>query len=82
VGGVFLLFCIVGMTVWRGFQRFAWRNDRGNQVQWSYLAVGLLIFFLMFLQGTLGAHLGGEFGVHNTADNLLREGQNPNLVLR
>jgi uncharacterized membrane protein len=82
VGGVFLLLFIVGMTVWRGFQRFSWRSDRANQVQWSYLVVGLLIFFLMFLQGTLGAHLGGEFGVHNTADRLLREGQNPNVVLR
>ncbi|MGA7936371.1 MAG: DUF2231 domain-containing protein [Kovacikia sp.] len=80
VGGVVLLMFIVGMTVWRGFQRFLWRNDVGRQVQWSYLLVGLLIFFLMFLHGTLGAHLAGEFGVHNTADRLLRAGENPNLV--
>jgi uncharacterized membrane protein len=82
VGGVFLLFLIVGMTVWRGFQRFVWRNDVARQVQWSYLFAGLLIFGLMFVHGTLGAHLAGEFGVHNTADRLLRMGENPNLVLR
>jgi uncharacterized membrane protein len=82
VGGVFLLFFMVGMTVWRGFQRFAWRSDRANQVQWSYLLVGLFVFFLLFLHGTLGAHLAGEFGVHNTADQLLEMGKNPNLVLQ
>ncbi|UBF29315.1 DUF2231 domain-containing protein [Kovacikia minuta CCNUW1] len=81
VGGVLLLAMIVGMTVWRGFQRFLWRNDMGRQVQWSYLLVGLVIFFLMFLHGTLGAHLAGEFGVHNTADRLLRAGENPNVIL-
>ncbi|WP_416670457.1 DUF2231 domain-containing protein [Egbenema bharatensis] len=80
VGGVFLLALIVLMTVWRGFQRFRWRKDMARQVQWSYLGVGLLIFLLMFLQGTLGAHLGGEFGVHVTADQLLRLGENPNQL--
>jgi uncharacterized membrane protein len=82
VGGVVLLALIVGMTVWRGFQRFAWRKDRGQQVQWSYLAVGMIIMFLMFLHGTLGAHLAGEFGVHNTADRLLRMGKDVNATLR
>jgi uncharacterized membrane protein len=82
VGGVFLLMLIVGMTVWRGYQRFLWRKDRGQQVQWSYLAVGLVIFAIMFIHGTLGAHLAGEFGVHNTADRLLRSGENPNLLLK
>ncbi len=81
VGGVALLFLIVGMTVWRGFQRYNWRKDMGRQVQWSYLGAGLAIFLLMFLQGTLGAHLGGEFGIHNTADQLLRLGENPNQQL-
>lgn len=81
VGGVVLLTLIVGMTVWRGFQRYVWRKDMARQVQWSYLAVGLLIFLLMFLQGTLGAHLGGEFGIHITADQLLKMGENPNQRL-
>ena len=82
VGGVVLLFFIVLMTVWRGFQRFAWRKDRAQQVQISYLLVGLGIFALMFVHGTLGAQLAAEFGVHISADRLLRLGENPNLVLR
>ncbi|MCU0524534.1 MAG: DUF2231 domain-containing protein [Elainella sp. Prado103] len=81
VGGVILLMLIVVMTVWRGFQRYAWRKDMGRQVQWSYLLVGLVIFFIMFVHGTLGAQLAAEFGVHNTADRLLRMGENPNLRL-
>ncbi len=81
VGGVLLLTLIVGMTVWRGFQRFAWRKDMARQVQWSYVAVGLVIFFIMFLQGTLGSHLGGEFGIHTTADQLIKAGENPDLRL-
>lgn len=81
VGGVALLTLIVGMTVWRGFQRYLWRRDMARQVQWTYLAAGLAIFVLMFLQGTLGAHLGGEFGIHTTADQLLRIGENPNQRL-
>lgn len=80
VGGVILLTLIVGMTVWRGFQRFQWRRDMARQVQWSYILVGLLIFLLMFLQGTLGAHLGGEFGIHVTADQLLHLGADPNQL--
>lgn len=82
VGGVFLLVLIVGMAVWRGFQRYSWRKDMARQVQWGYLLIGLVIFFLMFLHGTLGAHLAGEFGVHNTADQLLRIGENPNALLK
>jgi uncharacterized membrane protein len=81
VGGVTILALIVGMTVWRGFQRFRWRKDLGRQVQWSYLVVGLGIFGLMFVQGTLGAHLGGEFGIHVTADQLLHLGEDPNVYL-
>lgn len=82
VGGVILLTAIVGMTVWRGFQRFLWRSDTSRQVQWSYLFAGLSIMFLMYLHGTLGAQLAAEFGVHNTAGNLLRMGENPNLLLK
>ncbi|HEY9664942.1 MAG TPA: DUF2231 domain-containing protein [Allocoleopsis sp.] len=81
LGGMLLLFLIVGMTIWRGFQRYLWRKDMARQVQWSYVAVGLVIFLLMFLQGTLGAHLGGEFGIHITADQLLKAGKDPNLNL-
>lgn len=82
VGGVLLLFLIVAMTVWRGFQRFLWRKDRSQQVQWSYLLAGLGILALMFVHGTLGAQLAAEFGVHISADALLRLGENPNLVLK
>lgn len=82
VGGVVLLTLIVGMTVWRGFQRYYWRKDMARQVQWSYLAMGLVIFAIMFAHGTLGAHMAGEFGIHNTADQLLEMGKDPNAVLR
>ena len=37
VGGVFILAFMIGMTVWRGFQRFLWRKERTIQVQWTYL---------------------------------------------
>lgn len=80
IGGILIMALIVGMTVWRGFQRYVWREDRSLQVQWSYLLAGLGIFVLMFAQGTLGAHLGGEFGLHVTADHMLREGYTPNLI--
>lgn len=82
VGGVLLLTLMVGMAVWRGFQRFQWRKDMARQVQWSYLLAGLVILFMMYVHGTLGAQLGGEFGVHITADRLLRMGENPDLVLK
>lgn len=80
VGGVVLLFLIAGMAIWRGFQRFLWRKDMARQVQWGYLLAGLGIFVLMFAHGTLGAHLGGEFGVHVSADQLLQLGENPNVL--
>lgn len=80
VGGVILLTLIVAMTVWRGFQRFRWRKDMARQVQWSYLLAGLLVFALMFAQGTLGAHLGAEFGIHVTADQMLHLGQDPSQL--
>ncbi|MGD1850329.1 MAG: DUF2231 domain-containing protein, partial [Cyanophyceae cyanobacterium] len=81
VGGVLLLGLIVGMTVWRGLQRYVWREDRARQVQWSYLLVGLGVFVLMFAHGTLGAHLGGDFGIHVSADRLIRAGIDPNTQL-
>jgi uncharacterized membrane protein len=80
LGGITILTLIVVMTVWRGFQRYRWRKDMAQQVQWSYLLAGLVIFALMFIQGTLGAHLGGEFGVHVTADQLLHLGESPNQL--
>ncbi|MEL4895835.1 DUF2231 domain-containing protein [Crocosphaera sp. Alani8] len=82
VGGVFLLGLIIGMTVWRGFQRYLWRNDEARQVQWSYLLTGVFILFLMFLHGTLGAQLAAEFGVHNTATGLLKLGKQGNFLLQ
>ena len=74
VGGVAILLVIVAMTVWRGYQRFVWRRDMGRQVQWLYLLVGLAMFLVIGLHGTLGAELAGEFGVHVTADQLLAAG--------
>ena len=82
VGGVLLLLLIVSMTVWRGFQRFLWRQDRAQQVQWSYLLAGLGIFALMFVHGTLGAQLAAEFGAHISADRLLRLGEDPGIWLK
>ncbi|MFN9176856.1 MAG: DUF2231 domain-containing protein [Synechocystis sp.] len=75
VGGVLLLALIVGMTIWRGFQRFLWRKDMARQVDWGYLVAGLAIFGIMFVHGTFGAQLASEFGVHITADRLLRMGK-------
>jgi uncharacterized membrane protein len=74
VGGVLILLVIVAMAVWRGYQRFVWRKDMGRQVQWLYLLVGLVLFVVIGLHGTLGAELAAEFGVHITADQLLAAG--------
>ena len=82
VGGIILLALIVGMTVWRGLQRYVWRSEAVRQVHWSYLAVGVAILGLLYVHGTLGAQMGDEFGIHNTAANLLRQGKNPNLLLK
>lgn len=82
VGGVLLLTLIVAMTLWRGYQRFRWRKNNPLQVQWSYLLAGVFILGFMFVHGTLGAQLGAEFGVHNTAASLVRQGENPNQVLQ
>ncbi|MFM7550501.1 MAG: DUF2231 domain-containing protein [Cyanobacteriota bacterium] len=74
VGGVGILLVIVAMAIWRGVQRFSWRRELGRQVQWSYLVVGLLMFVVVGVHGTLGAELAAEFGVHITADQLLAAG--------
>ncbi|AVH71335.1 DUF2231 domain-containing protein [Nostoc sp. 'Lobaria pulmonaria (5183) cyanobiont'] len=86
MGGVFLLTLIVGMTIWRGWQRFVWDKQPYKQtdreVQWIYLFAGIAIMFIMYIHGTLGAQLATEFGVHNTADSLLRLGQDLNTTLK
>ena len=82
IGGVLLLGAIAFLTLWRGYQRFRWRKHKVRQVQWSYLLVGLLMFAILFVHGTLGAQLGDEFAIHNTAAGLLQEGKNPNVVLK
>jgi uncharacterized membrane protein len=82
LGGILLLGAIVGMTLWRGLQRYRWRKNAPREVQWSYLAVGVVLLGALYLHGTLGAQLGDEFGIHNTAANLLRQGANPNAVLK
>ncbi|MFZ9464041.1 MAG: DUF2231 domain-containing protein, partial [Vulcanococcus sp.] len=81
VGGVLLLAIITAMTVWRGFQRYAWRRDMGRQVQWLYLAVGVVMFALIGLHGTLGAQMAAEFGVHIAADQLLQAGADLHTAL-
>jgi uncharacterized membrane protein len=81
VGGVLLLMVITAMTVWRGFQRYRWRRDMGRQVQWLYLLVGLGMFALLGLHGTLGAQLAAEFGVHVAADQLLEAGADLHVAL-
>ena len=82
IGGVLLLAAIAFLTLWRGYQRFRWRKHKVRQVQWSYLLVGLVMFAILFAHGTLGAQLGDEFAIHNTAAGLLLEGKNPNVVLK
>lgn len=82
VGGVILLGLMVAMTIWRGFQRNdALKHNHQQQVKWTYLLACVAILGIMFIHGTLGAQLGAEFGVHNTAAHLLRMGQNPNDIL-
>ncbi|MHC0061349.1 DUF2231 domain-containing protein [Nostoc sp. UIC 10890] len=71
LGGVLLLGIIVAMTVWRGLQRYCWRKDASRQVQWSYLLAGIAMLGILFVHGTLGAHLGEEFGIHVTAANTI-----------
>ena len=39
-GGILLLAAIVGMTVWRGLQRYRWRSDHPREVQWRLLTGG------------------------------------------
>ncbi len=81
LGGVLLLGAIAAMAVWRGLQRYRWRKERSSEVAWSYLLIGVFLLGVLYVHGTLGAHLGGDFGIHNTAGNLLKEGLNPNVVL-
>ena len=82
LGGVLLLFAIAAMAVWRGLQRYRWRKEKSREVVWSYLLIGVAIMGILYVHGTLGAHLGGDFGFHNTAGNLLKEGLDPNVVLK
>ncbi|MBD2343860.1 DUF2231 domain-containing protein [Anabaena subtropica] len=82
VGGVFLLGLIAVMTLWRAWQRYVWSIGEETQVQWGYLVAGVAIMFIMYLHGTLGAQLAAEFGVHNTADSLLRLGEDLNTMLK
>ncbi|MEH1868789.1 MAG: DUF2231 domain-containing protein [Nostoc sp.] len=86
VGGVFLLALIVVLTIWRGWQRFVWSKQEYKQtdreVQWIYLLAGIAIMFILYVHGTLGAQMAAEFGVHNTADNLLRSHQDLNTILK
>ncbi|NET00119.1 MAG: DUF2231 domain-containing protein [Sphaerospermopsis sp. SIO1G2] len=82
VGGVFLLAFMTGMTFWRGWQRYISCKDSDMQVRWIYIFAGVFIMALLYLHGTLGAQLAAEFGVHNTADKLLRMGQDINAALK
>lgn len=81
LGGILLLGVMMAMALWRGLQRYRWRRSSAQEVQWSYLVVGLVMLGILFIHGTLGAHLGGQFGVHNTAAHLIQQGQDPNAAL-
>ncbi|WP_338441317.1 DUF2231 domain-containing protein [Synechococcus elongatus IITB4] len=67
VGGVFSLFMIVLLTVWRGLERYRWRSRQREQVSLRYVAVSLLVLGFISIQAEMGAQLGGTFGLHNTA---------------
>ncbi|WP_013334303.1 DUF2231 domain-containing protein [Gloeothece verrucosa] len=82
LGGILLLMAIVLITVWRGLQRYRWRKNSSKQVHWSYLMVGIIMYILLFIHGTLGAQLGDDFGLHNTATHLVQTGKNPNEFLK
>jgi uncharacterized membrane protein len=82
MGGILLLAAIVAMTVWRGLQRYRWRKSATIQVHWSYLLMGIFMLGLLYVHGTLGAHMGDEFGIHNTAAGLIRQGKNHNFLLK
>ena len=82
VGGILLLAAIVGMAIWRGWQRYGQRGQHPRPVQWRYLALGIVMLAVLYVHGTLGAQLGSDFGIHNTAAQLLRAGKNPNTVLK
>jgi uncharacterized membrane protein len=81
IGGILLLGLMGGMAIWRGLQRYHWRREKSREVQWSYLLAGIAMLGILFVHGTLGAHLGDQFGVHNTMAHLLHQGQDPNIVL-
>jgi uncharacterized membrane protein len=81
IGGILLLGLIGGLAIWRGLQRYRWRREKSREVQWSYLLVGIAMLGILFVHGTLGAHLGDQFGIHNTTAHLLHQGQDPNVVL-
>ena len=81
VGGVLILFVLITMTIWRGYQRFVYRKDFGRQVSWAYLFSGTIILLIMGLHGSLGAWLASDFGVHITADQLLVRGSDLTNIL-
>ncbi len=82
IGGGTILFVMIAMTIWRGYQRFVFRKDFGRQVSWSYIFLGSLILLLMALHGSLGAWLASDFGVHITADQLLIRGEDLNQIFQ
>jgi uncharacterized membrane protein len=82
IGGIILLAAIVGMTLWRGLQRYRWRKKAAREVQWGYLLVGIALMGVLTVHGTLGAQMGENFGIHVTAANLVRQSNNINLLLK
>ncbi|MEG3439719.1 DUF2231 domain-containing protein [Pannus brasiliensis CCIBt3594] len=81
LGGILLLTSIVGLTIWRGFLRYRAPEGKTREVPWIYVLVGVVLLGALYLHGTLGAQLGDEFGVHNTAVHLLKLGKNPERFL-
>ena len=69
---------VVAIASWR----FIIRRLNPVRLPPVYLLAGILIMGAMYVHGTLGAQLGDEFGIHNTAGNLVRQGKNPNALLK
>jgi uncharacterized membrane protein len=42
----------------------------------------MAVMLILYVHGTLGAQMAAEFGIHNTADSLLRLGEDLNTMLK
>lgn len=75
LSGILILLLYLLLAMWRGMQRYVWRKNQPQQVQWLYLLAGVATMGLVLAQGELGGQLGADFGLHNTAANLLQQAE-------